>query len=178
MLNQMQLANASHEAFATHVAAGDSYRKAAIKVGFAVTSAGNSGTRLMRNAAIARRVDELRSDAPPFNAGDAGDDPVHAGAKPWVKSKLIEIVQIGMNKDTRDLSNARMALDSLAKLQGFITTETRSIKEVHSFDHTSKPNHIISILKQQYGDLDPAERKQLQLDDPSIIDALVESEEL
>ncbi len=169
----MQLADSKHEQFAVHRAAGKSLAAAARLVGYSTSSAANMGMRLSRLVPIATRIAELQAQ----NQIEPTEQML-AGNRPWLKSKLIEIVQIGMNKDTRDLSNARMALDSLAKLQGFITTETRSIKEVHSFDHTSQPNHIISILKQQYGELDSTERKRLQLEDPTIIDALVESEEL
>jgi len=83
---------------------------------------------------------------------------------PWIISNLVEIVRIGVHPDTRDLSNANRALDTLARLGGYLVERKESRSEVNLMSLNTA--QLRGLLDAQIAKLTPAQREWLRLEGP------------
>src|ERR1041385_4682845 len=84
------LENAKHERFAQAVAGGSTLTDAAISAGYSPASARAAGSRLLTNADIAKRVEELKATIIKVAVNESGID------KAWVMNTLKENVDRAM----------------------------------------------------------------------------------
>lgn len=115
-----------------------------------MTSAPNAGYRLERQEAIKRRVAELLA---------SGQETGEIASRAWIVCNLIEIVRIGTHPDTRDLSNANRALETLAKLGGLMVDRKESFSEINLMSLSG--SQLRGLLDWQLAQLPPAHREHL-----------------
>jgi hypothetical protein len=147
----MRAANHQHEAYATARAAGYSQTERAKRAGFPATSAPDAGHRLEKQEPIKRRLAELRA----AEKQDASE----IASRAWIVCNLVEIVRTAVHPDTRDLSNANRALETLAKLGGYMVErkESYSAVDLRSLDATQ----LSRILRLQMAELPTPDREFL-----------------
>jgi len=106
----MTLKNSRHEAFASHVAKGISHTEAAKLAGYAEGSAHVTGCRLLKNAKVLSRIQELKGRVTEQTVTTSGI------TKAWVISKLRENAEQGMKEGQR--TPAIRALELIGKELG------------------------------------------------------------
>lgn len=150
------LSNREHESFAQHVAGGLSLTEAAKLIAGRASGAANIGSRLAKNAAIRARIAELTADAVAAelpNAEAASPTEKVTVTKEWISNQLVEIAQIGMDSNTRDLPAATRALEALARLNGHMAPPKVPYKQPSS--------DLDSFLREQLRELPRSERDKL-----------------
>ncbi len=154
----MRLHNQKHEAYAVARAAGYSQTESAKRSGFSKTSAPNAGFRLERLEPVKARIAELHAGEP---------DDAEVATRSWIVSNLVEIVRIGVHPDSRDLPNANRALESLAKLGGYLAEH--KVADSRRPDRGRSENaELQMLLEKQMEQLSPESRAKIEsfLGDP------------
>jgi phage terminase small subunit len=111
------LKNARHEHFATLVANGTSGTEAAKVAGYSEVCAHVTGCRLIKNAKVAARIEELRSRKAAQVTSSAGI------SKAWVIEKLRENAEKGMEEGQR--VPAIRALELIGKELGMFVEQKK-----------------------------------------------------
>lgn len=104
------LRNAKHEHFAQLIAGGLSAPKAYASAGYSEQGAAQSANRLLRDAEVSRRVDELRSAASERAIEKAAID------RAWIIEKLVENAKAAAAAE--DFGPSNRALELLGKEVG------------------------------------------------------------
>lgn len=144
------LKNAKHEHFALLVAGGKTPPKAYVIAGYSKNGAQQSANRLLRDAVIADRIDELRKSVEEPSRERAIEKA--AVDKAWVLSELVEIVSMAKAADPvldnegnptgeykQNLAAANRALELVGKELGmFIERKEVRTGELDDIPHEEK----------------------------------------
>jgi hypothetical protein len=163
----MRFPNHRHEAYATARAAGYSQTESAKRAGYPRTSAPNAGHRLEKQDAIKGRVAELLA------AGKQTDS--YVASRPWIECQLVEIVRTAVHPDSRDLSNANRALETLAKMGGHMDRrEPNSEMDLLSLGG----DQVSRFLSARLAELPPVVRETVLSELPAeVIELVTEAEQ-
>lgn len=124
------LDNAQYERFAQALSIGANQTQAAISAGFSAKSAAYQGCRLAKNAAIAARVNELKTRAAERAVEQSKQQGIRAIVdEAWIKAILQDNAIKG--QQTGDLSASNRAAELLARLQGLMVerSEVADLRE-------------------------------------------------
>lgn len=95
--------------------------------------------------------------------------------RPWIITNLVTIVNSGLDKEKRDLSNANRALETLARLGGFLVERRESYSErTVKFEDLRGTREVNAALKQYFADVPAEERQKLLSAAPELAELVLQ----
>jgi hypothetical protein len=180
------LSDNKKELYCLNRAAGYSMTESARRAGYESTAAPNIGHRFDKLPEVQSRIAELRqADQDIFES--QGVTYLQPGSKHWITSQLIEIIELGIgrrhnfsrSKDPgdlprveRDLGAANRALETLARLKGYMTESRSTLStKVVAAGTVAEMRQIVAEATHQ---LPEAQRRELLAADPEVAELLSE----